>query len=142
MIALAVPQHPGQRLTLHPAGIFVVEPSVNSGVKLIGFADAIGENLLESGEGIGLRSGPDAGVIARSRWPMAGKVEPIKRGGLGAPLLGIHGVLGSFDYIIMKCVFEITLGVAASEDAVYVGFVFAEEKSLWRVEIEMEGAES
>ncbi len=70
VIALPVPQHSGQRLPLHPPRILIVETGVYVCVKLIGFTNAIGEDLLELRKGIRSRSRPAACAFAASHCPV------------------------------------------------------------------------
>ena len=140
VIALPVPQHSGQSLTLHLTCIFIGQAGVDSSVKFIGLADPIGENLLESGERVcGSLTKSHAYTYRRASLPR--KVEAIERCRLCAPLFGVDGILGSADYIIVKCVLKVPWDFAASEHTANVGFVLAKKKSLRRVEIKLEGAE-
>ena len=125
VIKLLGPQQSRERLPLHAAAVFG-KSCGREGIKLVGFADALGEQSVEI-VNQARRFGP-LGEAHADDFGLAGReIESIPGAGFGAAALGIHGVFAAAHHTLVKRV----LGkqrIAAVPQRACVRVVFGEQK--------------
>jgi len=129
VVELLIPEHPGERLALHSAHVFVCDARVDGVIERVRLADVPREDLVEVTKGIGL-SRPRQAQAKLDLSPGRHRAPP-NRSHLRPSLGGVDGVLAALDDEIIEAVLEEAGGlVALRVEAPRMGLVVAEGQAV------------
>jgi hypothetical protein len=126
VIVLLAPEHPRQRLAVHPALVFAESAGRDPVVEFVRVSDAALEDLLEALEGILRRRGcePQADRLAAA----AGHVEHIVGRGFGPRLGGIHRFGLSLDDVSVERILDVGRSARLAPETLRVALILGEQQ--------------
>ncbi len=126
VVVLLAPEHPRQRLAVHPPFIFVQRLRRNPLVEFVRVGDPAFEYLLETAKGIVYPGGRQ--TQADGRAAAAGHVEDIVGRRLGPDLGGVDRLAAARDEVLVERILDVGRRIGLAPETLRIALILGEEQ--------------